>query len=274
MIFFIGLVGKLEAIGSHGFKTFISMVKTASGMVFQAICDQNLLGTKLDVVGVVDMSLKTTTSSGIVYLKKACRWVSNRYIEHKLLFTWRFVELRSTDAEYFAYQMKYDTVHGKFKHAARLQQQNFENPQLCLLEKVPKPAMRRFKKLFLIFMWSQKILVQNIDTLVRWLGFRMRTRMTKTGWHDSSKLPADPKRTWRLERRMSSSSMATRSSASKPPVRDLRPCHGRTWASNTWLNPQAAWHRMDFERWTEKGRKSSGGNKRKSFHLLCFLIKP
>ena len=34
---------------------------------FQAICDQNLLGTKLDVVGVVDMS---------------------------------------TDAEYFAYQMK------------------------------------------------------------------------------------------------------------------------------------------------------------------------
>ena len=36
-------------------------------MVFQAICDQNLLGTKLDVVGVVDMS---------------------------------------TDAEYFAYQMK------------------------------------------------------------------------------------------------------------------------------------------------------------------------
>jgi len=35
--------------------------------VLQAICDQNLLGTKLDVVGVVDMS---------------------------------------TDAEYFAYQMK------------------------------------------------------------------------------------------------------------------------------------------------------------------------
>jgi glyceraldehyde 3-phosphate dehydrogenase len=36
--------------------------------VLQAICDQNLLGTKLDVVGVVDMS---------------------------------------TDAEYFAYQMKF-----------------------------------------------------------------------------------------------------------------------------------------------------------------------
>lgn len=50
-------------------------------MVFQAICDQKLLGTKLDVVGVVDMS---------------------------------------TDAEYFAYQMKYDSVHGKFKHEVKI----------------------------------------------------------------------------------------------------------------------------------------------------------
>jgi len=50
-------------------------------MVFQAICDQGLLGTKLDVVGVVDMS---------------------------------------TDAEYFAYQMKYDTVHGRFKHDVKI----------------------------------------------------------------------------------------------------------------------------------------------------------
>jgi len=50
-------------------------------MVFQAICDQGLLGSKLDVVGVVDMS---------------------------------------TDAEYFAYQMKYDTVHGRFKHDVQI----------------------------------------------------------------------------------------------------------------------------------------------------------
>jgi len=50
-------------------------------MVFQAICDQGLLGTELDVVGVVDMS---------------------------------------TDAEYFAYQMKYDTVHGQFKHSVKV----------------------------------------------------------------------------------------------------------------------------------------------------------
>ncbi|CAE7573115.1 unnamed protein product [Symbiodinium natans] len=50
-------------------------------MVFQAICDQGLLGSKLDVVGVVDMS---------------------------------------TDAEYFAYQMKYDTVHGQFKHDVKV----------------------------------------------------------------------------------------------------------------------------------------------------------
>jgi glyceraldehyde 3-phosphate dehydrogenase len=47
-------------------------------MVFQAICDQGLLGKEIDVVAVVDIS---------------------------------------TDADYFAYQMKYDSVHGKFKHA-------------------------------------------------------------------------------------------------------------------------------------------------------------
>jgi glyceraldehyde 3-phosphate dehydrogenase len=47
-------------------------------MVFQAICDQGLLGKEIDVVAVVDIS---------------------------------------TDADYFAYQMKYDSVHGHFKHA-------------------------------------------------------------------------------------------------------------------------------------------------------------
>ncbi|MBF0531503.1 MAG: type I glyceraldehyde-3-phosphate dehydrogenase [Candidatus Omnitrophica bacterium] len=46
-------------------------------MVFQALCDQGLLGKEIDVVAVVDVS---------------------------------------TDAEYFAYQIKYDSVHGKFKH--------------------------------------------------------------------------------------------------------------------------------------------------------------
>ncbi|MBK9139506.1 MAG: type I glyceraldehyde-3-phosphate dehydrogenase [Verrucomicrobia bacterium] len=46
-------------------------------MVFQALCDQGLLGKDFDVVAVVDIS---------------------------------------TDADYFAYQMKYDSVHGKFKH--------------------------------------------------------------------------------------------------------------------------------------------------------------
>jgi len=46
-------------------------------MVFQAICDQGLLGKTIDVVAVVDIS---------------------------------------TDADYFAYQMKYDSVHGRFKH--------------------------------------------------------------------------------------------------------------------------------------------------------------
>ncbi|NJL32473.1 MAG: type I glyceraldehyde-3-phosphate dehydrogenase [Phycisphaerales bacterium] len=47
-------------------------------MVFQALCDQGLLGKTIDVVAVVDIS---------------------------------------TDADYFAYQMKYDSVHGQFKHA-------------------------------------------------------------------------------------------------------------------------------------------------------------
>jgi glyceraldehyde 3-phosphate dehydrogenase len=49
-------------------------------MVFQALCDQGLLGKgkgQFDVVAVVDIS---------------------------------------TDADYFAYQMKYDSIHGKFKH--------------------------------------------------------------------------------------------------------------------------------------------------------------
>ncbi len=46
-------------------------------MVFQAICDQGLLGKEIEVVAVVDMA---------------------------------------TDADYFAYQIKYDSVQGKFKH--------------------------------------------------------------------------------------------------------------------------------------------------------------
>lgn len=46
-------------------------------MAFQALCDKGLLGKTLDVAAVVDIS---------------------------------------TDAEYFAYQMKYDSIHGKSKH--------------------------------------------------------------------------------------------------------------------------------------------------------------
>lgn len=46
-------------------------------LVFQALCDQGLLGKQVDVVAVVDIT---------------------------------------TDAKYFAYQLKYDSVHGRFKH--------------------------------------------------------------------------------------------------------------------------------------------------------------
>src|SRR5256714_8716703 len=46
-------------------------------LVFQALCDQGLLGKTVDVVAVVDIS---------------------------------------TDADYFAYQLRYDSIHGRFKH--------------------------------------------------------------------------------------------------------------------------------------------------------------
>merc|ERR1712137_571878 len=50
-------------------------------MVFQAMCDQGLVGSKINLVAVVDMS---------------------------------------TDAEYFVYQMKYDSTHGRFKHDVKV----------------------------------------------------------------------------------------------------------------------------------------------------------
>ncbi|HXK24383.1 MAG TPA: type I glyceraldehyde-3-phosphate dehydrogenase [Myxococcota bacterium] len=46
-------------------------------LLFQALCDQGLLGREIDVVAVVDVGV---------------------------------------DADYFAYQLKYDSVHGRFKH--------------------------------------------------------------------------------------------------------------------------------------------------------------
>ncbi|MDD3294880.1 MAG: glyceraldehyde 3-phosphate dehydrogenase NAD-binding domain-containing protein, partial [Geobacteraceae bacterium] len=54
-------------------------------LVFQAICDQGLLGKEIDVVAVVDIS---------------------------------------TDADYFAYQIKYDSVHGRFKHTVTTEKSN------------------------------------------------------------------------------------------------------------------------------------------------------
>ncbi|MEI7881327.1 MAG: glyceraldehyde 3-phosphate dehydrogenase NAD-binding domain-containing protein, partial [bacterium] len=54
-------------------------------MAFQALCDQGLLGKAIDVVAVVDVS---------------------------------------TDADYFAYQMKYDSVHGRFKHTVTTEKSN------------------------------------------------------------------------------------------------------------------------------------------------------
>ncbi len=60
-----------------GMKVGINGFGRIGRMAFQAICDQGLLGKGIDVLAVVDIS---------------------------------------TDAEYFAYQLKYDSVHGRFKH--------------------------------------------------------------------------------------------------------------------------------------------------------------
>ena len=54
-------------------------------MALQAICDQGLLGKEINVLAVVDIS---------------------------------------TDADYFSYQMRYDSVHGKFKHAVSTEKSN------------------------------------------------------------------------------------------------------------------------------------------------------
>ncbi len=54
-------------------------------LVYQAICDQGLLGKEIDVVAVVDIS---------------------------------------TDADYFAYQLKYDSIHGRFKHTVSTEKSN------------------------------------------------------------------------------------------------------------------------------------------------------
>jgi glyceraldehyde 3-phosphate dehydrogenase len=63
-------------------------------MVFQAICDQGLLGSKIDVVAVVDVS---------------------------------------TDADYFAYQIKYDSIHGKFKHSLATEKSDASKPEADIL---------------------------------------------------------------------------------------------------------------------------------------------
>ncbi len=60
-----------------GIKVGINGFGRIGRLVFQAICDQGLLGKSIDVVAVVDVT---------------------------------------TDANYFAYQLKYDSIHGKFKH--------------------------------------------------------------------------------------------------------------------------------------------------------------
>ena len=63
-------------------------------LVFQAICDQGLLGKTIEVVAVVDIS---------------------------------------TDADYFAYQLKYDSIHGKFKHDLSTAKSDPSKPEADIL---------------------------------------------------------------------------------------------------------------------------------------------
>lgn len=68
-----------------GIKIGINGFGRIGRMVFQALCDQGYLGKEIEVVAVVDVS---------------------------------------TDADYFAYQMKFDSVHGKFKHTVTTAKSN------------------------------------------------------------------------------------------------------------------------------------------------------
>ncbi len=63
-------------------------------MVFQAICDKGLLGKSIDVKAVVDIS---------------------------------------TDADYFAYQLKYDSIHGRFKHDVRTEKSDASKEETDIL---------------------------------------------------------------------------------------------------------------------------------------------
>ncbi|MGQ9662721.1 MAG: type I glyceraldehyde-3-phosphate dehydrogenase [Kiritimatiellia bacterium] len=63
-------------------------------LVFQALCEKGLLGKQIDVVAAVDIS---------------------------------------TDAEYFAYQLKYDSVHGRFKHSVSAEKSSPSKEEADLL---------------------------------------------------------------------------------------------------------------------------------------------
>ena len=78
-------------------------------LVFQALCDQGLLGKKLDVAAVVDIS---------------------------------------TDAEYFAYQLKYDSIHGRSKHTveARKSEAGREDADILVVNEVPVKCIAATKE--------------------------------------------------------------------------------------------------------------------------------
>jgi glyceraldehyde 3-phosphate dehydrogenase len=77
-----------------GIKVGINGFGRIGRLVFQAMADQGLLGKEIDVVAVVDIS---------------------------------------TDAEYFAYQLKYDSVHGHFKHTVATEKSDASKEEADIL---------------------------------------------------------------------------------------------------------------------------------------------
>lgn len=77
-----------------GIKVGINGFGRIGRLVFQAIADQGLLGKEIEVVAVVDIS---------------------------------------TDADYFAYQLKYDSVHGRFKHDVRTEKSDASKEEADIL---------------------------------------------------------------------------------------------------------------------------------------------
>ena len=83
-------------------------------MVFQAICDQGLLGKEIDVVAVVDI---TTDADYFVYQMYVPFLASWLFRAESILITSVFLP------------RKYDSIHGKFKHTLSTEKTDASKPE-------------------------------------------------------------------------------------------------------------------------------------------------